>query len=815
VDASLPSHLQERFRWFVAPNSRFSGEFVLYWMHHAVRGHENPALDVAICYSRILGLPLLVYHAICEEYPFASDRHHTFMVQGARDVERELADLGVSYVFHLQRENFRGPHLRDLARRAAVVVTEEMPLTPIIGWLERLRITTGKPIASVDASCVVPSSLIKKCHTRAFEFRAAAKPYLEDRLTRDYEGQVIDCKKFEGPLPFEPVGLQHADLRDLIGTCRIDHTVAPVADTPGGRRAGYARWEKFKQHGLRTYSKRRNDAADHQGVSRLSAYLHYGMISPFLIAREAAELHAEKFLDELLVWRELAFNFCFHHYDSVDSLDALPDWAKRTLSAHQTDVRDENHSWESLARAQTDHRLWDACQRSLLKHGELHNNVRMTWGKAFLAWTSSASRALHMSIDLNHRYALDGRDPSSYGGLLWCFGQFDRPFEPEEPVYGTIRPRDVDAHEKRIDMTKYLRVVDRSICNHQPTIAIIGAGMAGLIAARTLADHGLPVKVFDKSRGVGGRMATRRTEEGLQFDHGAQYFTARDERFSRHVSSWIQDGIVEPWHGRIVQIREGEVVGDKGQVSRYVGVPGMNAIARQLASDLDISLNCTVSEIRSAEDSQSHFWKLIDSAGGELGSFNIVIANCPPLQSGPLLRPHTPIASQISQVEMMPCWASLIELEAKESLPFDAAFVENSPLSWISRNDTKPQRPKGTRQCWVLHASSQWSLNHLEAEAAEVETLMHEALRVATKRPELKITSSGTHRWLYAIPKTVLGQPCLWDSMTRLGACGDWCGGPRVEGAFLSGAAMAGAVLRDLTIDRKIIESEPRGKLLF
>jgi deoxyribodipyrimidine photolyase len=101
VDAPLPEHLQERCRWFLAPQSTLAGEFVLYWMHHAVRGHENPALDVAICYARQLQLPLLVYHAICEEYPFASDRHHAFMIQGARDVERELSDLGVRYVFHL------------------------------------------------------------------------------------------------------------------------------------------------------------------------------------------------------------------------------------------------------------------------------------------------------------------------------------------------------------------------------------------------------------------------------------------------------------------------------------------------------------------------------------------------------------------------------------------------------------------------------------------------------------------------------------------------------------------------------------------
>jgi len=813
VEASLPAHLAQRFRWFTPSVSDFFGEFVLYWMHHAVRGHENPALDVAICYARELNLPLLVYHAISEEYPFASDRHHAFMIQGARDVERELTDAGVRYVFHLQRENFRGPHLRDLTRRSAILVTDEMPLTPIIGWLERLRTTTGKPIALVDTSCVVPASLIKSCHTRAFEFRAAWKPYIERFLTQAYEHQTIDCKPFHGPLPFEPLGLQDADLRTLIGECRIDHTVSPVADTPGGSRAGYARWEKFKELGLSSYAKRRNDGADHQGVSRLSAYLHYGMVSPFRIARESAERQAEKFLDELLVWRELAFNFCLHRYDSVDSLNAIPDWARQTLVQHETDSRAEDNSWECLARAQTTNQLWNACQRSLIKHGELHNNLRMAWGKAFLVWTRSASRALYLAIDLNHRYALDGRDPSSYGGLLWCFGQFDRPCEPEVPIFGTVRPRNLNEQEKRIDMTKYLRVVDRTIINDSPSVAIIGAGMAGLIAARALVDHGLAVKLFDKSRGVGGRMATRRTEDGLQFDHGAQYFTARDERFSRHVQSWVHEGVVEAWHGRIVQLREGGIICSKDQTTRYVGVPGMNAIGRTLSIGLDVSLQCTVNEIRAIDRNGSQKWALFDNTGNDLGQYDIVVANCPPNQAEPLLNAKTPIAAQIREIEMMPCWTSMIEIEeCNEACAFDAAFVDGSLLSWICRNDTKPNRMQGTKQCWVLHASAEWSLKYLEADASEVESMMHEAFCEATGIPSLKIFPRGMHRWRYAIPKAVLNQVCLWDSMAKLGACGDWCGGPRVEGAFLSGAAMAGAVLRDLTIDRKI---ETHREMLF
>ena len=154
------------------------------------------------------------------------------------------------------------------------------------------------------------------------------------------------------------------------------------------------------------------------------------MVSPFRLAREASAEGAEKFLDELLIWRELAYSFC-HYRGNLENEGGLPAWAISTLTEHEGDRRTVL-SWETLARARTGERLWDTAQRSLVKHGELHNNVRMTWGKAILEWTENHRLALERLIDLNHRFALDGRDPASYGGILWCLGQFDRPFFPEQ-----------------------------------------------------------------------------------------------------------------------------------------------------------------------------------------------------------------------------------------------------------------------------------------------------------------------------------------------------------------------------------------------
>ena len=243
---------------------------------------------------------------------------------------------------------------------------------------------------------------------------------------------AIVGQPFEGNYGFDAIDLANADIAELCAQCEIDHTISPVVHTPGGSSAGYARWEKFKGQGLKGYARLRNDATVEfpQGVSRLSAYLHHGHVSPFRIAREAAldgSKGAAKFLDELLIWRELAHNFCFW-VDDPESLAALPAWARETLVRHAADERSAVYSWERLARGETGDRVWDLAQTSLLRHGELHNNVRMTWGKALLRWTGSPQDALRLLIDLNHRYALDGSDPSSYGGLLLCLGLFYRPF---------------------------------------------------------------------------------------------------------------------------------------------------------------------------------------------------------------------------------------------------------------------------------------------------------------------------------------------------------------------------------------------------
>jgi photolyase PhrII len=761
-------------------------------MHHAVRSHENPALDTALSIASQFKLPVLVYQGLGGRHPFNSDRHHTFIMEGAREIQQHLRERGIAYGFYLGRQPDKPTPLASLARRAALVITEDFPAPPFPHWTKRLVRQVDTAIWAVDCACIVPMRLIKRAFARAYAFRNHTQKEYERRLTTVWEDVEIAGEFFDGDFGFDSVDFSHADIAELCAQCEIDHTVAPVVHTRGGSSAGYKRWEQFKRHGLKGYARLRNDAAIvfPKGVSRLSPYLHHGHVSPFRIAGEAAQCKsngAEKFLDELLIWRELAYNFCFHH-EKLGRLDILPEWARRTLLDHKDDPREAIYFWEKLYRGQTGDALWDAAQKSLLVHGELHNNVRMTWGKALLKWTQHPQDALDLMIDLNHRFALDGNDANSYGGLLWCLGLFDRPFKPERAVIGTTRPRPTKSHAKRIDMAAYASKVRGPASDKPLKIAVIGAGISGLFAARTLSDQGHQVHVLEKSDRSGGRIATQ-FDSRFAFDTGAQYFTVRDERLDRYVRSWHREGLVQPWKGKVAVVKEGRQSREKRVTERWVGVPAMDVISAHLAAGLRIDYNVT---IVSAMKNKNR-WQLVDSLKKPYEPYDAVIIATPPPQATGLLTSSPKLLDSISQVKMQPCLAVMAAFKKPLGLPFDAAFVHESPLKWAARNNSKPRRPAA--ECWVFHAGAKWSDMHREKDDKPmVQSLVSQFFKAIAHKPSDPIYHC-TRYWRFAAAVNPLNVGCLWDAGLKIGVCGDWCQMSRIEGAALSGMAMAGRIL--------------------
>lgn len=314
-------------------------------------------------------------------------------------------------------------------------------------------------------------------------------------------------------------------------------------------------------------------------------------------------------------------------------------------------------------------------------------------------------------------------------------------------------------------------------------VAIIGAGLAGLTLARFLTGTGFPVKVFDKGRGPAGRMSTRR-QDGGTFDHGAQYFTARDPGFQRMVGTWVEQGLVAEWRGRFGSLEHGTVTPETEGPVRYVGVPGMNAVARQLASGVDLRCGVRVEHVRR----EAGAWALASESGESLGEFEVVVAAVPAPQAVPLLSGAPGLAARAAEVRMEPCWAVMASFDDPVPLPLDGVFLHGSPLRWAARDSNKPGRPPGER--WVLHASAEFTREHLEEAPEAVAPRLVEAFARAAG-VELRPREAVAHRWRYARAEPALTEGALFDEHTGLGACGDWCAGSRVEGAFVSAVALS------------------------
>ncbi len=313
--------------------------------------------------------------------------------------------------------------------------------------------------------------------------------------------------------------------------------------------------------------------------------------------------------------------------------------------------------------------------------------------------------------------------------------------------------------------------------------------MSGLTCATRLRDAGFHVHVFDKSRGTGGRLSTRRAER-TSFDHGAQYFTVRDPEFASQVARWERDGVVGAWSGRIANLEAGIEKPCSKDSRRLVGVPGMSSLARHLATGLTVTTEFRVTRlVRTFED-----WTLVAADGSRAYGFDTVVLAAPAPQTAEIARAVAPhLADAAHAVSFAPCLASMLEYDSALDFPFDAAFVENSPLSWIARNSSKPGR--SARESWVLHASPEWSERHFEDDPAEVQAAMATAFATAVGRELPPAVAAQFHRWKFALPLNPIATSYLYDPNLQIAACGDWCAGPRVEGAFLSGAALADRLL--------------------
>lgn len=432
--------------------------YVLYWMQMFKRVDHNHSLIYAIRKANELKLPLVVYEGLKYYYPWASDRLHTFILEGVEEKRLEFEKLGIRYVFFLQK-NADSPKntVAALAKDAALIVTDDFPCFIIPEHNRRIAERAEIPIFAVDSNGIIPMSKFDKEEYAAYTIRPKVKKLL-DRYLKPLPNENVEIPSIglEVYCPETPVTA--ATIRNLVSECNIDHTVSPSEQYKGGTIEGRKRLAKFVTEILPDYDKARSKP-DRDGSSRLSSYLHFGFLSPLEIAlavkdADAPQESIDAYLEELIVRRELSYNLTSFN-EKYDSLECLPDWAKKTMRFHADDERQTVYSLEELENGETHDELWNAAQREMVQTGEMHNYVRMLWGKNVIGWSPTYEVAFETLVHLNNKYCLDGRNPNSYAGILWCFGKHDRAWF-QRPVFGMIRYMASGSTGKKFDSKKYI-----------------------------------------------------------------------------------------------------------------------------------------------------------------------------------------------------------------------------------------------------------------------------------------------------------------------------------------------------------------------
>ena len=447
---------------------RPDGEYVLYWMTAFRRLGWNFALQRAADRARELGRPLVIFEPLRAGYPWASDRFHRFVIDGMADHARRLAKTRVLYHPYVEPMPGKGRGLLEaLASRACLVVADDYPAfflpRMVAAAARKLKVRMEK----VDSNGLLPLRATGKVFTAAFHFRRFLQKALPVHLA-DFPEEA----PLAAPLPRRLAGLPPEILRRWPS--------APLDGEPsqGGEPAAAAVLERFLEERLGGYGEGRNHP-DEEMSSGLSPYLHFGHVAPHQVFAAVASWEewtperlgqgsrgavegwwgmspaAEKFLDEAVTWREIGYNMAFHWPD-FDRYESLPDWALKTLGKHERDPRPHLYTLEEFEAAATHDPVWNAAQTQLVREGRIHNYLRMLWGKKILHWSATPRRALAVLIELNNKYALDGRDPNSYTGIFWCLGRYDRPWAPERAVFGTVRYMSTESTLRKLRLKRYL-----------------------------------------------------------------------------------------------------------------------------------------------------------------------------------------------------------------------------------------------------------------------------------------------------------------------------------------------------------------------
>jgi deoxyribodipyrimidine photo-lyase len=429
-----------------------AGRYVLYWMQASQRTRCNHALEYAIAQANGLGLPVHVCFGLMDDYPEANERHYAFMLHGLADVAGNLKKRGIHFI--IRRGNPPEVAL-ECAKGAALLVCDRGYLRHQRRWRDRVADEAACGVAQVESDVVCPVEEVSdKAEFAARTIRPKIHRIWKQYLVRLPQGKL---KHRATRAPFTS-DIDLGDIPAALAKLRIDRSVPPSKRFEGGEAAAARLLQAFVRQRLSGYEANRNEPVE-DATSHLSAYLHFGQISPLQIALEAIKAKNVRaadraaLLEELIVRRELAINYVQFKSD-YDSFEAIPSWAKQTLAKHEKDGRATIYSREELENARTHDPYWNAAQREMTTTGFMHNYMRMYWGKKILEWKAAPREAFADTLYMNNKYFLCGRDPNAFANVGWIYGLHDRPWG-ERDIFGTVRYMNAAGLDRKFDIKAY------------------------------------------------------------------------------------------------------------------------------------------------------------------------------------------------------------------------------------------------------------------------------------------------------------------------------------------------------------------------
>ena len=436
------------------PNSE--GSCVVYWMQRAQRGIDNPALDLAINLANELQKPLAVFFGLHPKYPNSNIRHYTFLLAGLPETARQIEERGAAFVFRPYPQHDLIKFCEEV--NACLVVGDENPMREPESWRQAATQKLRVPFYTVDADVDVPVKFFEKEEYAARTIRPKITRLLLQFLV-PFENPNAHFKWSEKSQSASTSELKTFDLKSL----PINQSSQPVNTFQGGNIAAMKRLHEFTKTGLQRYDTDRN-LPHVDGTSALSAYLHFGQLSPVTIALAVQETDAPKiakdaYLEELIVRREIAINYVARN-PNYDNLEGCHEWAKKSLRESISDVRTNIYSQPELEEARTHDDLWNAAQMEMVKSGRMHGFLRMYWAKKILEWSPTPAEAFSIAVSLNDRYQLDGRDPNGYTGIAWAIGaKHDRPWAPKREIFGMVRYMNYNGCKRKFDIQAYIKKI--------------------------------------------------------------------------------------------------------------------------------------------------------------------------------------------------------------------------------------------------------------------------------------------------------------------------------------------------------------------